>query len=409
MRINLNVRDILIVLFIGLFGVFLYLNFESYEEEIYLGEGPQANENRFLALQTHLALYKTQVLVADDFNSLFAESSLNPVFPDINDVIIFSESELIISELLAKNVLSWVEQGGHIIVGMTRNSQHGIMADSKYIGSSVFSTNHLLKLLGVSTRVFDRELLKDKTSPNNTYNVPTAIDTEYFGKIDVNVEDSLSIELATSQNIIFSSSVLPEKYADQPTIVQIKRGDGLITLMTDVYVWSNYQINDDDNIFFIHQLVAQNSKLYIFEQRDPKMWSTLITEYSPSFYWILLFVVLLSAWFYAVRFGAIRLINNTVMSYFSQHIRAAGQFYWLNGQKDKLLLEVRNALLEEISSKLAQTHPSEAEILEGLAKISGWPKEKIYMFVFDKNKVNETQFTQIMQGLQQLREMIWKN
>jgi hypothetical protein len=49
---------------------------------------------------------------------------------------------------------------------------------------------------------------------------------------------------------------------------------------------------------------------------------------------------------------------------------------------------------------------SDAHYVDILVSMSGWPKEKIHLYVFDNNKLNEAQFTQIMQGLQQLRGMI---
>lgn len=396
MKIKIQLRDAVVIALIIMVGIFLFINIESYQEEIYVGEGAEVDSQRFLALQNHLANYNTEVVVADDYTKLFSSSSFNPIYPDARDTIILTESEVVISQALSNDILSWVNSGGHIIVSLISENS-----------ASTFSTNYLLKELGVQTKEFDQELIKKDEEGNvNSSNVPTMVNTEDYGEIEVNVDDRIYIELVKPEEILFSKGILPDQQPQQPTIVQLAFGEGLVTLMSDVYVWNNYQISDYDNLFFIHQLIEYGNKVFVFQQREPIMWHHLIPKYSPSFYWILLFVASLSAWFFGSRFGAIKVVNDTVVTYFSQHIRAAGQFYWMNGQQDKLLAGARHQLVDEISVRLSKTNPTEEQIVEALAKLSNWPKEKIYLFVFTKNKVNETQFIQIMQGLQQLRKII---
>lgn len=389
---KIQLRDLIVGAAVAIIGIFLYINVESYEEEYYTEAGAEVYNQSFLALQKHLANFNTAVVMADDYKQLFSNSSFNPIMPNTDDVVVLTESEVSISAALSSKILNWVDSGGHIIIGVTADNY-----------ASIFSTNQLLKELGIETEEFDRELLEQDEGIDSTYNVPTLIDTEEFGEIKVNVEDSLYIELNKPEQVLYSNGVLSDQ---QPTIVQLAIGNGVVTIMSDVYIWNNRQILDHDNIIFIHQLIKSGNKLFIFEPKESLMWYQIIPKYSPSFYWILLFVVILFSWFVGVRFGSINIVSNNIVSYFSQHIRAAGQFYWTSGQQEKLLASTRKKLMDDVSGRISRTNPTKEQIVEALIGLSNWPKEKIYYFVFDNNKVNEAQFTQIMQGLQQLRKMI---
>jgi hypothetical protein len=396
MKLNIQLRDAAVAAVVIIIGILLFINIESYEEEIYTGEGPEVDSQPFLALKNHLANYDTKVVVADNYSTLFSNESFNPIFPDASDIIIFTESDVVVSQALSNDILTWVNKGGHIVLGLLSQNY-----------ASTYSTNYLLKELGVQTKEFDQELIERDDEENIiSGNLPTLVNTQDFGEIEVNVDDRIYIELIKSEEVLFSKGILPDQQPEQATIVQLSFGEGIVTLMTDVYIWNNHQISDNDNLFFIHQLIEYGNTVFVFEQREPIMWHQLIAKYSPSFYWILLFFVSITAWFFAIRFGAIKVVNDTVVSYFSQHIKAAGQFYWMNEQQDKLLAGARYQLIDHISLRLSKTSPTQEQIIEALAKISNWPKEKIYLFVYSNNKVNETQFTQIMQGLQQLRKMI---
>ena len=420
MKLNIRAVDVVVVAIIAILGFYVFINIESYEEEIFVGEGDEAKRQNFLALKKHLANSDTEVIFASDHSQLFSSKGLSPIRPSVSDVIILTESEMIISQALANDILTWVNEGGHIIIGLVSENF-----------TSTFSTNYLLKELGVQTKVLDATEFNDTQVNENdetgtSSNVPSVINTENYGEIEVNVDDGISIMLVKSETVVFSAGLPLDRKVLQPTMIQMSIGKGLVTLMTDVFVWNNDQIIDNDNVLLIHQLLENDSKVFVFERSETLMWHKLIAKYSPSFYWILLFFTVLCAWFVGIRFGAIRQVNNTVVTYFSQHIHGAGQFYWNNNQREKLLRASREQLIDDVSTKFAKSNPSEEQVAEVLTKLSNWPKDKIHFYVFgpDKkdskesggknspinstinNAISESQFTQLIQGLQQLRKMI---
>lgn len=381
--------------------IFFVYNLERVEQEIDQGFQKEAREEPFLALQMHMQAYDIDVVLSGKSKDLFEENVLTPINPQNNDVIIFDTAEIAVSSELSNKLFAWIEQGGHVIVGL-----------DTYEGASTFVSNQFLRQLGVKTHDYDRELL------DSDNNVATVVNTADFGEINVNVEDSLYITASDSENIIYSASVLSSAkndeaidqdqshFYDKASIIQIGIGQGLVTLMTDVQIWDNYQIDVEGNAFYIHQLVKGADAIYLMSFSEPLMWYSLIVDFSPSFYWVLIFVSLISIWFFAVRFGAIKQVEDTVVTYFSQHIKIAGLFYWDTQQKQKLLDAVRNQLLDELRLRMSHPNPSPASMLATLSKISSWPEESLKALIVEPINMNEAHFIKLMQDLQALRKMI---
>ncbi|MDT0594753.1 DUF4350 domain-containing protein [Glaciecola petra] len=381
--------------------VFIIFNLERVEQEIDQGFQKEANEEPFLALQMHMQSYNIDVILSGKAEDLFEDNSLAPLNPHYTDLIIFDTAEIAVSKEISNKLFAWIEQGGHVIVGLDTLE-----------GASTFTGNHFLRQLEVETHDYDRELL------DSEFNVSTKINTADFGEINVNVEDSLYITVSDNEELVYSASVLSSAYVDEPiaqdkihfydkaSIIQVAIGQGLVTLMTDVQIWDNYQIDAEDNAFYIHQLAKEADAIYLMSFSEPLMWYSIIVNFSPAFYWILIFVALINIWFFAVRFGAIKQVEDTVVTYFSQHIKVAGLFYWDTGQKHKLIDDVRSQLLDELRLRMSHPNPSTASMLAALSNISSWPEASLHTLILEPINLNETHFIKLMQDLQALRKMI---
>lgn len=390
-RVKDRTRDIIVGCVIALLGVLIYFTVEPYEDTQFRYWSPEAEQIKFLAMQKHLASFDYEVVLANNIYLLFSETALNPLLPGPNDVIIFSESELQYNSELTRKTLQWIEHGGHAVIDL-RSSE----------GVSTFSTNQLLNSFGIQT-----QWLEDDRFEKLDYNVTTSVNTTLFGELAVNVDDRIFIELQSDSNAIaYSASVFADLHTTHPTILQLAYGDGLVTLMTDVLVFNNKQLRDKDNILWLHSLIEGANQIFVFSYRDPLMWYQIIYDYSPSFYWILLVSLLICLWFVAIRFGTVKHINSNVVTYFSQHISAAGEFYWANKQHQRLVNNVRQQIKDELRLRLSLPNLDEKQTIEALAKLSLWPNETIHQLMYKNHPHSKAQFTNTMQGLQQLRKMI---
>ena len=94
------------------------------------------------------------------------------------------------------------------------------------------------------------------------------------------------------------------------------------------------------------------------------------------------------------------------MTYFTQHIRVAGQFYWENDQKQKMIEDVRLQLIDEVRQRMSHPNPTTDAIVDMLANLSNWPRRDIQTLIIEPIKTNESQFVKLMQELQTLRKLL---
>ncbi|MFC3121126.1 hypothetical protein [Agaribacter flavus] len=393
---RISLKDSLVALLIVVFGAFLYANIETYEEEEYRGFGDEVYEQEYLALDKHLQNYGLRLVSSNNINQLFSDQDFSP---NHQDIVIITQAEIALPDSLSSQIIAWVNSGGTLIIGLGTNYTE-----------STFSTNTLMKKLGASAVFIDEQ------NYHAYDDVFTTIDSPTYGQMEIDLEQSIYIKLENNdtQNkytradyaIIDAFSAKQDADKAYPTYYKLALGDGTISILTDVFIWNNWQIDYADNVFLAHELMRNAGKVFVFTADDAQMWYQIIASYSPAFYWILSLLLLLILWFKATRFGAVRTDEQSISTSFSEHIRASGQFYWSNKQADKLLSEVRQQTIEAYHKRFSLANKSEEKIIKILSHSSALPEEKIHYYLFQAHALNEKKFIHLMQGLQQLRKIL---
>jgi hypothetical protein len=94
-------------------------------------------------------------------------------------------------------------------------------------------------------------------------------------------------------------------------------------------------------------------------------------------------------------------------SRFSDHIKVAGDYYWEQGKQEQMLLDVRGTIFLRINQRWPSIKSAEHEkVITLVAELSGLETSLIEQLLFSQNKLNQSQFTQCMKGLQQLRKIL---
>lgn len=387
---NITRRDIIVFLLFALLVSAIVFSFEAYEEEVDSFNLPIVYKEPFLALQKALEKTNTDTIKLNKPFELFDEGR---IIVSVDDTILFNEGEIVLSKNHAQQLLEWAKNGGYLVMGLSGQS-----------GESVFGANHLLKELGIVTQNSDSE-------SRSSFLKDTLINTDEYGDIEVSLNTVVYIQSETESYYIGypHNSEKPEPIVnyDMPTAIQIEYGEGLISFVTSTHIWTNFYIDKKDNVLLAHNLLGGVEKLYLVEYFSPSMWYQRIAEYSPAFYWSLLLLILVSLWHVAVRFGPIKKIDMVVVTYFTQHIKAAGEFYWGNNQRKRLIDEVRAQIFDDLSIRSAKNRASQEALLGVISKISNWPDETLHkVLIQEHDTINQQQFLKIMQSLQQLRKMI---
>lgn len=383
-----NLKQVLLAALALLVILFFYLNIEIVEVSDNSNALYKLANQRFLAMQTLLEHRGIGAKEAQDYRSLFSEQE-NGLNPAESDAIVLSDSEVAISEELSTAILSWVERGGYLVIATTSTGNE-----------AEYRANTLLKKLDVDVEWLDNE--ENPYIGSEDFLSPTEISTDSDYVIKVNLEKQYRIRLPENQDVYY--------YAGDElgsTFVQIERGLGLITLMTEVEIWNNHQIRDYDNVILLTGMLTGIDTLYMMVPKERQHWFSLLFAFAPYFILIgglLLFTVL---WRKAVRFGATYHLPGKERVVFSQHIEAAGQYYWTHQQQYVLLDSVRAVILQALIRRWPTVAISDLEKqIHLLSELSGWQPETIKELVFGHEPLNEGAFTKRIIGLQKLRNML---
>lgn len=377
---------VIVALLCAIFTWYLYQHIEIVENTIKSQGSEEVRSEPYLAAKYLLQTYDVEVELHDDYRLLFA-SSENRIVPASNDAVVLTDGQIALSDKLATQLLSWIEQGGHLIIALNDDDL-----------THEFRANALVKklALGVEWLTFDDE------APIIGGIESTPITTSDEAKIEVMLESSYSIEFVDNGDIAYSSGT-----EDSMTFVEITRGDGLISVMTETYIWNNNQISNQQNVVLLRDMLDEKTKVYFFTSKELPHWFTLLYDFAPYFIWIGALLVALLMWHSAVRFGPIQDKQAYQHTSFSKHIEAAGEFYWRTGQQQELLNSLRQSLLFALHKKRPRLTNADAdEISQALSKICGWEEATVRELLYSEQTLNEAQFSKWIAGLQSLRKMI---
>ncbi|GAC12785.1 DUF4350 domain-containing protein [Aliiglaciecola lipolytica] len=373
---------ILFALILLIAGVYLYKGFESFEKVTHLGLSEEARNQPYLAAKMFLQEKGAQVALLEDYRVLYNDTNTS-IYPQNDDSIVLTEGEIALSDSLASKILDWVHSGGHLVVALNATE-----------GTEGFRANALVQRLNVGVKWRNDETFIER--------YPTEIINPDELPMMVNLESSYHLDLPENPDIFYTAG---DDYG--ATFAQMDMGEGLITLLTDAYIWNNYQIGQEDNVVLLEQLVSGSPNVYIFSTRELPHWFTLLYDFAPYFIWFGGVLLVFAMWHWALRFGPIQNVDEHKYTPFSLHIKAAGEFYWRLKRQTELTEEIRHSIIVALHKKRPATKSANKDkLLEQLSQISGWPIDTINSLMFSQTLVNETQFTQRIASLQTLRKML---
>jgi hypothetical protein len=383
---SVKLPQLILLLITLIVGIYIVASVEFYEETREVGASKEVRQQPYLASKFLLEKFAVTTTIEDDYRRLFSNSQ-DALTPQLDDAIVLVDANAAISEHLSDELLTWVKKGGFLITAV-----------NAYPFQESFRANSFLEKLGVTVNwlVKDEKTLNDYKQQDSTLYDPND------HKVEIGLESSYRILLPDDTEVYYAV-----ENEEGPTLIQIELGEGMITLMTETFVWNNEQITQHDNAVLLVSFLENMTHVYIISPKEQDHWFLLLYRYSAEFVWLLALLVIMSLWHFSSRFGPIRNLIDVTQSHFSQHIKVAGDHYWDNGKQHLMLAELRSLIL----LKLGQRWPAirgadQQKMILLLQELSGWPPETIKKLMFEDTTLNQSQFTQWMKGLQQLRKML---
>ncbi|MFR0691413.1 DUF4350 domain-containing protein [Enterobacterales bacterium AE_CKDN230030158-1A_HGKHYDSX7] len=339
------------LLVLGGIGYYLYRNLEPYTETLEHGASPEARANSYLAAEIYLRGRGLHVTTARGMEVL-------DQLPSQGQTLILLGTRENITPAQNARLLDWANRGGHLIV----------TAESLWDEDEGKSGDLLLDQLGVQQ--FLTEDLKDKDKDEGQDETkPAASDDESdappedpaqapSAKPEVEEEhpdqaasatESVEAEADPYPNLtklylenekapayidfdtdyhLFDSKNLAYAWAnsgDSTHLLQLQQGQGLITVLTDNWIWQNGQLDDYDNAWLLWYL-TQDSAVTLVYRADGTSLMTLLLRYFPQALLAVVLLLVLVLWRNGLRQGPLQPNPDRSRRQLEEHLRAGADF-----------------------------------------------------------------------------------
>jgi len=336
---------------IGLYLYWFYTHFDKVIEEVDRGEISEVKANPFYAAEKFLEILGKNAKSQKNYSIL--DEDLRPY-----DTLIIESTRVGLSAEKRQRIRDWISTGGHLIVLATE-----IYDDELGTSRDVF-----LDELGVrlyESYGYDWDVDIDERLTKVTFS-----DTEDLTTIAFDYGYYLQDDSGDA------SFIGGNDYSD--FFVQYDRDEGMITILTDMSIWKNYSIDDNDHAMFLYQLVGGAENVwFLYNTIQPSLLS-VINDLIPMV--VISFVVLMMIILFSVswRKGMPRANDLRVQREIMQHIEAAGEFSYRNDYGKVLLNQLMNSLELKLKKSIHQyAIISDEEKLAKLARLSSNSKTEL--------------------------------
>jgi hypothetical protein len=139
---------------------------------------------------------------------------------------------------------------------------------------------------------------------------------------------------------------------DATHMLQLFTGEGLVTVLTDAWLWENQQIDQHDNAWLLWYL-TQDSVVRLVYRADRESLASLLLKYFPQALGALGLLLLLSLWYHGVRQGPLLAPASRARRQLEEHLRGSADFLLRHGGQQALLGELQ----KDIRQRAQRRHP----------------------------------------------------
>lgn len=426
-RGNLAPLVLLALLVLGGIGYYLYRNLEPYTETLEHGASPEARANPYLAAEMYLRGRGIHVTTARGMEVL-------DHLPSQGQTLILLGTRENVTPTQNARLLDWVKLGGHLIV----------TAESLWDEEEGKSGDLLLDQLGVQQ--FLTADLKDKdeekTAPSDGPSTDAAdASPQHDAKPEVEDEhpdqassapDSEATEADPYPNLtklylenekapayidfdtdyhLFDSKNLAYAWAnsgDSTHLLQLQQGQGLITVLTDNWIWQNGELDAYDNAWLLWYL-TQDSAVTLVYRADGTSLLTLLLRYFPQAMLAAALLLVLLLWRNGLRQGPLQPNPDRSRRQLEEHLRAGADF----NLRQRGQLALLQGLQRDVMRRARQRQPGfdrlpVAEQWQALGRMTRMSVSAISqaMRPYPQQRMAVAEFTRQVAHLQSLRNAL---
>jgi hypothetical protein len=404
-----------LLLVFGLLGIYLLSNLSSYPETVKHGPAPEARANPYLAAEQFLQQRGLQVQRADGLDVL-------KQLPSVGQTLLLLGDRNSMTPKQAERVLAWAAKGGHLLFVAERlwDEEEGSSGDLllDHLGIQQYESEELDE--DANAAADESAAAEDETSTAPTVEAEPAVaadassdDSPYpqLTQLYLENEDAPAYFNFDTDFHLYDAEDRAHAWANSDAathLLQLYHGDGLISVVSDSWIWQNGNIGEYDNAWLLWYM-TQDSQVTLLYRADRDNLLSLLTEHFPQALVSLALLLAFALWHLGQRQGPMLQPVTRNRRQLQEHVRASADFLLRHNGQHNLL----QGLQQDIQRRARHRHPGferlpVAEQWQVLGRLTRQPSSLISqaMRPLPKQRLAAADFTRQVANLQTLRNAL---
>lgn len=379
----------LVAVLLGALLLFAASKATPYEEVIEHGPAPQARSNPYLAAEHFLADQGRAVTHAESVMGLV------DLQPD-QQVLLLLDDRSEMTPRQARHLLEWVAEGGHLV----------FVAERLWNERTAKSGDLLLDALNLQqyeTSEGDNSDAADQ--------IASAEKQPSLTRLYLENEDAPAYLAFDTDYHLYDAGKKSHAWANSAGathMLQLQHGNGLVTALTDSWIWQNDNIAKYDHAWLLWYLTQDRDVTLAYRTEHDGLLQQLL-RYFPEALVALLLMLIFAIWHLSQRQGPLLAPPDRGRRQLQEHLRGSAAFLYRHAGQRHLLINLQR----DIQRQARRRHPGfetlkHAEQCQVLAKLSRLSADSIDQVLRPPNAkpASTAEFTTQVVRLQSLRNAL---
>ncbi|WP_192983053.1 DUF4350 domain-containing protein [Pseudomonas sp. EggHat1] len=381
-----------LLLVLGLLASYLMGKLEPYEEVIEHGPAPEVASSSYLAAEHFL---HKQGIAARRAEGLDVLDGL----PSEGQTLMLLADRSNMTPRQVERVLQWTASGGHLL----------FIAERLWDEEEGKSGDLLLDLLGVQQYMTDELDDEEASEPEPDSEASEAY--PQLTKLYLENEQAPAYIAFDTDFHLYDAQNRAHAWANSDAathLLQLYHGDGLITVLSDPWIWQNRNIDDYDHAWLLWYL-GQDSAVTLLYHADSDGLARLLLRHFPLALLVLALLIIATLWHVGMRHGPLQAPASRARRQLEEHLRGSADFLLRRSGQHSLL----KGLQQDINRRARRRHPgfeklAVAEQWQVLGRLTRLPAKDISqaMRPLPPQRLSASDFTRQVAHLQTLRNAL---
>lgn len=384
-----------LLLAVGLIASYVLGKLEPYEDVIEHGPAPEVASSPYLAAEHFL---RKQGIAARRAEGLEVLDDL----PSEGQTLMLLANRGNMTPRQVERVLQWTANGGHLL----------FIAERLWDEEEGKSGDLLLDLLGIQQYMSD-ELDDEEASEAPAENEQDEEHEAYpqLTKLYLENEQAPAYIAFNTDFHLYDAQNRAHAWANSEAtthLLQLYHGDGLITVLSDPWIWQNRNINEYDHAWLLWYL-SQDSAVTLLYHADSEGLARLLLRHFPLALLVLILLIIAALWHVGVRHGPLQAPASRARRQLEEHLRGSADFLLRRSGQHSLL----KGLQQDINRRARRRYPgfeklAVADQWQVLGRLTRLPAKDISqaMRPLPPQRLSASDFTRQVAHLQTLRNAL---